>query len=175
MPKLLWFSECYLFCPSPFQLPTSPFPEVVQSCGRGDRGPPGGASFLLSVQFSTLNWTVQHGHFFLSFRFIHSPVEPQFYQKLGCKPDAFHISFLDFTKRFMGLIIPFLNENVMQRKQNMDMSVSEYVIFENLFKEFALFKKKSCIIRILLASSGLARQSENKRFRLLKKCTLEFH
>ena len=42
----------------------------------------------------------------------------------------------------MGLIIPFLNENVMQRKQNMDMSVSEYVIFENLSKEFALFKKK---------------------------------
>jgi len=61
--------------------------------------------------------------FFLSFRFIHSPVELQFYQNLGYKPDAFHVSILDFTKQFMGLIISCLN--VMQRKQNLDMSVSE--------------------------------------------------
>ena len=75
-----------------------------------------------SIQYLELNcppWTL----FFLSFRFIHSPVELQFYQNLGCKPDAFHVSILDFTKRFMGLIISCLN--VMQRKQNLDMSVSE--------------------------------------------------
>ena len=63
----------------------------------------------------------------------------------------------------MGLIIPFLNENVMQRKQNMDMSVSEYVIFENLSKEFALFKKKkklnhSYSLRIFWACTSKRKQ-----------------